>query len=425
MIRITIENVGKIRNASVEIQGISVIAGLNGTGKSTIAKSIFAALNSRKNIGKKIWNDQSEDVENVIENWLVNDTNASDITNIWEASMEITEAIMKLYVNEQRSLKEGNLNNISKTIKDYCGSSSIDFVEDNVPLVQIADILNRDRNAYVQFFVGRYYQDVFRNQINNLKNSSAAKIQYCKSDSDRTIMSEIELRDNAINIDGKLLGVQQENAVYIETQNVLDNCEFRHYRGSVARAGRKRSLPTEELVEYLFAERELSFSEQKEVDKNRKIIDTIVNQVTHGYLIKEKTGSLGFVETESNQKIEFSNMSSGLKIFTVIQKLLENYSLKAGDVLLVDEPEVNLHPEWQVALADIMVRIYKELGIYIVINSHSPYFIRAIEVKMGEYGCALNGRYYFMEEAEGCVCRDVSNSTETIYQTLYKPLESL
>lgn len=425
MIRISIENVGKIKDASIEIEGISVIAGLNGTGKSTIAKSIFAALNSRKNIGRKIWYDQSDDIEDVIENWLVNDTNASDITNIWEASMEITEAIMKAYWDEQRNLKDRNLNSISEIIEDYCYDSSIGFVKDNIPLGNIKDVLNRDRSEYLRFFVGRYYQDVFRNQINDLKNPSAAEIQYHKIDSDRIFESKIVIRNNAINLDGKLSGVQQENAVYIETQNVLDDCEFRHYRGLGSRAGRKRSLPTEELVEYLFTEKELSFSEQKEVDKNKKIIDTIVNQVTHGYLVKEQTGSLGFIETESNQKIEFSNMSSGLKIFTVIQKLLENYSLKAGDVLLVDEPEVNLHPEWQVALAEIMVRIYKELGIFIVINSHSPYFIRAIEVKMGEYRCALNGRYYFMEEEKGCVCRDVTNNTEIIYQALYKPLESL
>lgn len=133
-----------------------------------------------------------------------------------------------------------------------------------------------------------------------------------------------------------------------------------------------------------------------------------------------------FLDWDVNEKIEFSNMPAGLKIFTVLQQLIENYSLKKGDVLIVDEPEVNLHPNWQVVLAEILVRVYKELGIYILVNSHSPYFIRAIEVKAAEYDCALQGRYYYMEPAENAyVSTDVSNNTDIIYDALYQPLTFL
>lgn len=48
MLEIQIRNVGKIKEACIELPGITVIAGLNGTGKSTIAKSVFAAVNARK-----------------------------------------------------------------------------------------------------------------------------------------------------------------------------------------------------------------------------------------------------------------------------------------------------------------------------------------------------------------------------------------
>ena len=130
--------------------------------------------------------------------------------------------------------------------------------------------------------------------------------------------------------------------------------------------------------------------------------------------------------SNSDEKIEFSNMSAGLKIFTVLQQLISNYSLKRGDVLIVDEPEVNLHPTWQITLAEILVRIYKELGIFILANSHSPYFIRAIEVKMAEYECALQGRYYFMKQDENAyISTDVTENTNEIYDALYQPLNLL
>ena len=139
-----------------------------------------------------------------------------------------------------------------------------------------------------------------------------------------------------------------------------------------------------------------------------------------------KNGTIEFWDEGINEKIEFSNMSAGLKIFTVLQQLISNYSLKRGDVLIVDEPEVNLHPTWQIALAEILVRIYKELGIFILANSHSPYFIRAIEVKMAEYECALQGRYYFMKQDENAyISTDVTENTNEIYDALYQPLNLL
>ena len=44
--KLTVKNVGKIRNASIEINGITVIAGENNSGKSTIGKVLYSTFNS-------------------------------------------------------------------------------------------------------------------------------------------------------------------------------------------------------------------------------------------------------------------------------------------------------------------------------------------------------------------------------------------
>lgn len=107
--------------------------------------------------------------------------------------------------------------------------------------------------------------------------------------------------------------------------------------------------------------------------------------------------------------------------------MLEKGQLNRGDVLLIDEPEVNLHPEWQVVFAEILVLLQKEVGLIIYVNTHSPYFARAIEVKMAEYGIASKGNFYLLQENESglCTCSDVTQNTEKIYSMLYKPLEEL
>ena len=41
-----VKNIGKIRHADVKLDGITVIAGENNTGKSTIGKMLFCVFNS-------------------------------------------------------------------------------------------------------------------------------------------------------------------------------------------------------------------------------------------------------------------------------------------------------------------------------------------------------------------------------------------
>lgn len=44
--KIQLKNVGLFKEVLVEIKGITVIAGENGTGKSTIGKSLYATFNA-------------------------------------------------------------------------------------------------------------------------------------------------------------------------------------------------------------------------------------------------------------------------------------------------------------------------------------------------------------------------------------------
>lgn len=52
--RIELKNIAKIIEADINMNGISIIAGNNNTGKSTILKSIYAAVNTYRNLDQKI-----------------------------------------------------------------------------------------------------------------------------------------------------------------------------------------------------------------------------------------------------------------------------------------------------------------------------------------------------------------------------------
>ena len=53
-------------------------------------------------------------------------------------------------------------------------------------------------------------------------------------------------------------------------------------------------------------------------------------------------------------------------------------TLQEGTVLILDEPEVHLHPKWQLEYARLILKLVKD-SIKILVNSHSPYMIEALK----------------------------------------------
>ena len=64
--RIKVGNIGRVAEADIEINGIAVIAGENGTGKSTVGKALYAAFNSMFDSDNKIDCMRRNSVERVI-----------------------------------------------------------------------------------------------------------------------------------------------------------------------------------------------------------------------------------------------------------------------------------------------------------------------------------------------------------------------
>ena len=61
----SVKNIGKINFAEVEISGITVIGGLNNTGKSTISKSLFAIFNSLHDLSRQVWLARVESISDI------------------------------------------------------------------------------------------------------------------------------------------------------------------------------------------------------------------------------------------------------------------------------------------------------------------------------------------------------------------------
>lgn len=61
--RLVVDNIGKVKHADIEIDGITVVAGENNTGKSTLGKTLWCVFNSFHNLETRIHEERKRRIE--------------------------------------------------------------------------------------------------------------------------------------------------------------------------------------------------------------------------------------------------------------------------------------------------------------------------------------------------------------------------
>lgn len=103
--------------------------------------------------------------------------------------------------------------------------------------------------------------------------------------------------------------------------------------------------------------------------------EEIEKTIVHGSYSMTNDGKISF-QTNDNHVLELNQISSTAKTLAPLVFYLRN---KAGsnNLLIIDEPELNLHPVNQIFLARIFVKMMNA-GIKLIISTHSDYIIREI-----------------------------------------------
>ena len=100
------------------------------------------------------------------------------------------------------------------------------------------------------------------------------------------------------------------------------------------------------------------------------------------------------------QDTQFSVMR--LKGEKEFRKVLSKEHKFSEKLVLIEEPELNLHPNFQAKLADLFSKAYKKMGIHFIIETHSEYFIRKLQYLTAkkEISPADTTVYYFNNPAK-------------------------
>ena len=99
-----------------------------------------------------------------------------------------------------------------------------------------------------------------------------------------------------------------------------------------------------------------------------------------------------------NQKIPVSECADGIKSIAAILMLDKCGLLQDDSLLIIDEPEVHLHPQWIVEVARVLVYIAKYRKVKVLITTHSPDMVHALREFAENDGLSTNTKFYLAKE---------------------------
>lgn len=401
------ENIGKLSSAEVEINTITLIAGLNSTGKSTIGKLLYSIFNTQYNLESQA----KHKLETVLRRYI------GEEDFIFEPSYEKVANCVKTLLDQRN---KADFTSVKKCITAFMGEEFISSKKENF-FSDIVEFLNLSNEVIYRSLLQNRLVQEFSDQIQNIYFPDA------KSTAELTINNNdvsLVLEKNEVTDFKNLINLKTE-VIYIDDPFVLDNLNGRPMYSS----GHKY-----ELIKKLRS----SIEEDTNIEKvikdlvRTKKIDNIYNKIDsacRGNLIHSPKDGFNLQMEGSNENLRLVNISTGLKAFVIIKTLLLNGTLEKKGTVILDEPEIHLHPEWQKLLAEIIVLIQKEFDMHILINSHSPYFINAIDIYTQKYKIRETCKFYLAKDTDktGKTSEliDVSNNIEEINKLLFIPLQEL
>ncbi len=438
-----IRNFGAIENADVKFDGLTVIAGENDTGKSTVGKLVFAVI--------KAISRYEQDLEMSKEhtlNKLVKELYIELRKNIYNFDNIKSEFTPSVFVDNLISLANpGLFQNIDfeySTISNFFDKKKnliIDapLIENSISskdelILQLKDIeteLKRKdekseilKKALTKVFISEFHLEFttdgakYKTTIDSNENGS--KLFAIQAEKNNII--SFDVYDEVLSFD---------DVTFIDTPMVLQ------LHDSITRA--KVSLNKDDNLGFFVPLHVKGLTEKirrankmvleiKGIHSQTGVLGKIKKIIGGNWLFDEEKEYFIFSKNGESPKKEFrsNNTASGIKSFGIIQLLLLAEILNNRSLLIIDEPETHLHPKWQVEYAKVICLLVKH-EIPVLLTSHSPYLIQALRHYSEEYGIERFTNYYLAERNDNDLVdiEHVNDDLNRVFIKLSQPLHEL
>ena len=428
--KLSIKNVGILSKVDLEINGITVIAGENDTGKSTISKSLYAMFNGCYRLEERIINTKLNTIVDEVFEYLERSYTPRYIPDYLrekyigkERIVEVLQSKLNLEKENIKKLVNEIVKNINEEknffYSEILRRNDVDEIENDSLLEDLTKKINKIiqmNDEIINKLLEEEFIGEFNGQVNNVNSNESSQINM--------IIKNMNIGVEIIEGKANLKNTEDVKKIYskieyIDSISILDTLN-------------RKSHHSNQLVEDLQSEKKPNLVNALEIEEKIKEIFNKVTKRGIGELVFNKTPLNTKVFYKSNdtniesKPLDIRNVSAGLKSFLIIKTLFEKGILEENGVIILDEPEVHLHPEWQVLFAELIVLIQKEFNMHILLTTHSPYFLYAVELFTKKYEINEKCKIYFSKKKdEKAILSDVTDDTGIIFKSLSTPFFKL
>ena len=414
--------VNKIKQANIKLNGLTVIAGPNSSGKSTIGRTLFSvvkAIANTKNAGEE---DNKRLLRKHIESFYsrlqgLNHKIDYDsygfprFSNDFEKLFIETEDKDKFISNVKNILWKHNL--VPRQRK---------LLEEDLENIRICWD-NKDNPAAslkteLQYLIESEFMNTLcsvGHETTSVELQSEGNPRICFEAMNNQIVKVFYDEKNPFISDATYI----ESPLYVHLADAIMAAKtWRETEGRTSFA----SMPIVPSHIKDMVEKVVWASQQPDRLISSKIN---MNDITGGKMDYDTT-SHQLVFKEGNNSFTTVNVASGIKSLSIVQ-LLENTKIIGPERLLIwDEPENHLHPEWQVRFAEKLVNLANS-GIPILVTTHSPYFLQAIRYYSAIEKMSKYTNFYTPEEDEKHLetMTDVTDDLTSVFAKLAEPLNHI
>lgn len=443
--RANYKNIGLIADAEIELNGITVIAAPNNSGKSSLSKTLYMFLETLNSFQEeydafrlRIIEEQLDAFFRLLSRKLTSSDKeklilqfkdkilSSDTVDLLEIKFNEEADALHMFFNLRWFQVEGRDSDLIKNIEllqEICYELNIE----NEDLVTLENLLlhfesseveqmklvlkSKLRSYFDKDLVSRNEEKAYFSLLDNQSEFDPLRILECEFNNDEvdSLKSQPSLNEfrNILYLD---------SFVDLETYNFGRRVRYLLLRNDIRG---KSTAKFQSLVDF-------------KDDVNPLRTDTIIQDE----LLLEITNIIGgdiertdgrIVYTKDSRQFSLKNTATGIKMFGALQLLLRNYQMTSDLFLIVDEPETNLHPVWQVKLAKIIVLLNQKLGTRFMINSHSANFIEGVKLYSELYGSEDIVKFYLINQSntDSNFLEDATDDVERIYDHLNGSLDLL
>lgn len=108
--------------------------------------------------------------------------------------------------------------------------------------------------------------------------------------------------------------------------------------------------------------------------------DWFKNNVMDGDVVSRE-GKLFYLQKSTNVNMPMTDASTSARALIELNHFV-HYIMRPGSLLLIDEPELNLHPDRQRQLMRALCMMANQIGVGVVVSTHSDYMLRELNMLM-------------------------------------------